>query len=386
MRIQTADGGWVRERNAARRLEEGEPVCVHSRLFAEGIAPEGVVSKPSARDVQRIRDSVLFEDEDCIVINKPSGLAVQGGSKIPKGKHLDRMMPHVVSAGTDVRLVHRLDRETSGCLVMAKSRGAATALATAFEEGRVEKLYVALVAGCIPKKSGMTSSYKPRRRQSLFLTRNDCAGVIRASLLKVGAPGGHDRVQCVPTSQGGLEASTRYRVLLDAAGDGEGRVSLVALWPESGRTHQLRVHCAERLGAGKKGEGGDGACYIIGDAKYGPKHHHLSVSSGANVVVTEQDRARREGEADHGRATSRGHNLSAEKVRLCLHALRIRLRWGEQSGTRGPTNTKAVSVRNEISCMARVPEHFITTAEKCGFFRRDVEQALDALMRKATAL
>ena len=167
VRIQTADGVWVRERNAARRLEEGEPVCVHSQLFAEGIAPESVVSKPPARDVERIRDAVLFEDEDCIVINKPSGLAVQGGSKIPKGKHLDRMMPHVVSAETDVRLVHRLDRETSGCLVMAKSRGAATAIATAFQEGRVEKLYVALVAGCITQKSGMTSPCKSRRRQSL---------------------------------------------------------------------------------------------------------------------------------------------------------------------------------------------------------------------------
>lgn len=209
------------------------------------------------------------------------------------------------------------------------------------------------------------------------------AGVIRASLLKVSAPGGHDRVQCVPTSQGGLEASTRYRVLLGTAGDGEKRVSLLALWPESGRTHQLRVHCAERLGAGKKGEGGDGACYIIGDAKYGPKHHHLSVSAGANVVVTEQDRARREDEADHGRATSRGHNLFAGKVRLCLHALRIRLRWGEQSGTRGPTSTRAASVRNEVSCIAPVPEHFIATAERCGISRRDVEEAVDALTRKA---
>lgn len=157
VKIQNRAGEWIKERDAARRLEEGESVCVHSRLFAEGIAP-GVISKPSARDVQRIRDAVLFEDDHCIVINKPSGIAVQGGSKIPAGKHLDRIMTHVVSAGTSVRLVHRLDRETSGCLVMAKSRGSAAALATAFQEGRVEKTYVALVAGHIPQKAGTSAS------------------------------------------------------------------------------------------------------------------------------------------------------------------------------------------------------------------------------------
>jgi len=156
VRVQRSDGAWVREKNAARRLVEGERVCVHSRLFAEGVAPRGgILAEPPARDVQRLRKAILYEDDDCVVINKPSGIAVQGGSKIPRGRHLDEMMSHVVGGDATVRLVHRLDRETSGCLVMAKSRCAAAELAAAFQEGRVEKMYVALVAGHIPRKTGM---------------------------------------------------------------------------------------------------------------------------------------------------------------------------------------------------------------------------------------
>jgi 23S rRNA-/tRNA-specific pseudouridylate synthase len=87
VKIQEPDGAWARERDSARRLEPGQLVHVHSQLFAAACnAPAN--SSPRAlglpnRDIQRVREAVLFENAECIVINKPSGVAVQGGSKIP---------------------------------------------------------------------------------------------------------------------------------------------------------------------------------------------------------------------------------------------------------------------------------------------------------------
>ena len=159
VRIENNDGVWLRETSPGRHLEAGVRVRVHSKLFAEGaegkfLGNGSVHAPPRTKDIQRVREAVLYEDEECIVINKPSGVAVQGGSKITAGRHLDAWMQHVVGGKEKPRLVHRLDRETSGCLVMAKTREAASALASAFKEGRVEKMYVALVAGCIPCNSG----------------------------------------------------------------------------------------------------------------------------------------------------------------------------------------------------------------------------------------
>lgn len=212
----------------------------------------------------------------------------------------------------------------------------------------------------------------------------------------MGAPGGHDRVQCVPTSRGGLEASTRYRVLLGTRSDSEARVSLVALWPENGRTHQLRVHCAERLGAGENGRGSAGACYILGDTKYGPRRHDQSVLSGARglrevlddesgeVGVTKRGSGSFQVQNEHrqGLAASRSHGViaeSSEKVRLCLHALCIKLRAGRLDGGRG---TATRPLRHEARHVAQVPEHFIFTAEQCGMSRRAVTEALTDLMRE----
>jgi 23S rRNA pseudouridine955/2504/2580 synthase len=166
VRIQDTNGAWIRETDCAHRLQEGQLVQVHSSLYAEDQGPElGSAYSPTIlpiRDIQRVRDAVLFENKDCVVINKPSGIAVQGGSKIPKGKHLDAWIQHAFggSPGEDKhmqkpRLVHRLDRETSGCLVVAKTREAAATLASAFQEGRVEKMYIALVAGHIEGETGL---------------------------------------------------------------------------------------------------------------------------------------------------------------------------------------------------------------------------------------
>jgi 23S rRNA-/tRNA-specific pseudouridylate synthase len=195
--------------------------------------------------------------------------------------------------------------------------------------------------------------------------------------MKMGAPGGHDRVQCIPRAQGGLEASTRYRVLLDTEGAGQGGVSLVALWPLQGRTHQLRVHCAEKLGAGKDG----GPCYILGDYKYGPWHQDLSSpyleaegDASPAAAATWHGSEDAGGEDGHDVLRTRSHVRQRHpKLRLCLHALRISVRlgphkdWGARPG----------SERSEISCIAHVPEHFMAAAERFGLSRQSVLRSLE---------
>ena len=328
--VQNSSGVWQRVRDPARRLDAGERVCVHSRLFTQDRAPDQCRANtpaPADRDVQRVRDAVLFEDDLCLVLNKPSGLAVQGGSKIPEGRHLDAWMAHV--AGRNMRLVHRLDRETSGCLVMAKTRVAAAALADAFKHGRATKMYVALVAGHLSRPSG----------------------TIDAALMKISAPGGQDRVCCVPAGQGGLAASTRFRVLLKATTPLDDHpVHLVALWPSQGRTHQLRVHCSERLGV-QGGASGARQSYIVGDAKYGPKSQCLP-------------------------APRNGRGQGTKKARLCLHALRLTVEWA--APTDGPADEAQLKTKGvrHLDCVAGLPAHMIATAEVLGLSRGDLQAAL----------
>jgi 23S rRNA pseudouridine955/2504/2580 synthase len=176
-------------------------------------------------DATALQARVLYRDETVIVIDKPPGLAVQGGSRTHR--HLDAMLDALAFAGDRPRLVHRLDKDTSGVLVLARSRAAAAHLAAAFRRACVHKLYWALVAGL------------PRPAQ----------GRIEVALAKRPAQGGEK----VVADEAGRPAATRYRVI-EAAGR---RAAWLALEPEGGRTHQLRVHCRS-LGTP-----------IVGDGKYG---------------------------------------------------------------------------------------------------------------------
>ena len=189
-------------------------------------------SEPSARDAKMIQARVLHRDDDVIVIDKPQGLAVQGGTKTDR--HLDGLLDALrFGAKERPRLVHRLDKDTSGALVLARHARAATKLAEAFRGKAARKIYWAAVVGT------------PEPRQ----------GRVDQRLAKLPGRLG-ERV--VPDEEG-KRAVTYYRTVAHA-GD---RVAWMALEPVTGRTHQLRAHCAA-LGTP-----------ILGDGKYGGAATHV---------------------------------------------------------------------------------------------------------------
>ena len=180
------------------------------------------------RDIAYAKSLVIYEDEEVLVINKPSGLAVQGGTKTTK--HVDRLLSAWGEGLERPRLVHRLDRDTSGVLVLGKTPGAAAKLSGAFARRRAEKTYWALVIGN-PKPS---------------------EGVMELHLAKKGIG---DREMIVPTDPkdpNGDPAETEFVTISRAAH----RVAWMALRPHTGRTHQLRAHM---LAMGHP---------ILGDPKY----------------------------------------------------------------------------------------------------------------------
>ena len=226
------DGGRVKP---GTRLETGQKV----RVPPLGDMPEARPPKPKRiiiedKDVREIQQSVLHRDDDIIVINKPAGLAVQGGTGT--SRHVDGMLDALrFGAGERPKLVHRLDRDTSGVLVLARNTQTARYLTECFRTKDVRKLYWALAVG-VPVPDD---------------------GLIDLRLLKSPGRGGE---KVVVDEVNGKRAISRYRVL-DHAGR---RASLLALEPLTGRTHQLRVHLAEALGTP-----------IAGDGKYGGSEAYL---------------------------------------------------------------------------------------------------------------
>ena len=185
-------------------------------------------SKLDPRDVAYIKSLVIYEDEEVLALNKPSGLAVQGGTKTTK--HVDRLLSAWGEGLERPRLVHRLDRDTSGVLVLGKTPGAAGKLAGAFAKRRAQKIYWALVAG-LPKPG---------------------QGVLELPLIKRGVGDREMVVPADPKDEGAEAAETEF-VTLSRAAD---KAAWMALWPHTGRTHQLRAHM---LAMGHP---------ILGDLKY----------------------------------------------------------------------------------------------------------------------
>jgi 23S rRNA pseudouridine955/2504/2580 synthase len=159
----------------------------------------------------------LHEDADVLVFNKPMGLAVQGGSGTVK--HVDGMLDVLRSRdGQRPRLVHRLDKDTAGCLLVAKTRFAAAALAKSFRSRAARKIYWALAAGVPKPRQGRISTYLAKEE------------VERDSFMRVARHG----------EEGASHAVTYYAVVETAAR----QLAWLSLKPVTGRTHQLRAHCA----------------------------------------------------------------------------------------------------------------------------------------------
>jgi len=210
---------------SSTRLETGQSVRVPPLPEVKSAPAAPRDARLSAADRDFIRSLVIYRDDDIIAINKPSGIAVQGGTKIKR--HIDGLLDGLrFDAKERPKLVHRLDRDTSGVLVLARNAFSAAALAKAFRGRDVEKTYWAIVAG-VPK---------PRR------------GEIDLALDKRGEAG-HEKM----AAGTGRRAITRYIVVENAGPD----AAWLALYPETGRTHQLRVHCSA-IGTP-----------IVGDRKYG---------------------------------------------------------------------------------------------------------------------
>jgi 23S rRNA pseudouridine955/2504/2580 synthase len=195
------NGGRIR---ADYKLQEGDEVRVPpARVRAEGDAP-------SDGFAAQVADRVIYEDKRLLVIDKPTGIAVHGGSGISHG--VIELLRHARPELRDLSLVHRLDRETSGCLVLAKKRSALRELHERFREGVVEKNYLALVIGDYQLGEQM----------------------IDAPLLVEHRRNGERHVV---VSRGGKSAQTRVQLSRTF-----GKYSLLQCAPKTGRTHQIRVH------------------------------------------------------------------------------------------------------------------------------------------------
>lgn len=183
-------------------------------------------------EIAWLESLVIWEDEDFLVLNKPGGLAAQGGSKTLK--HVDGYLQALGKIKKQrYRLVHRLDRDTSGVFVIAKTLEMATHLTALFKEGTVQKTYWAIVVN--HPKPGI--------------------GKIKVPLLKQGG----DKEKMIVDEKHGKKAVTVYRTVKKLIGRREPDLTWLELTPQTGRTHQLRVHC-EYMG-----------CPILGDGKYGGK-------------------------------------------------------------------------------------------------------------------
>ena len=200
------------------RLEAGQAIRIPP-LKLGAPKPESRLSAEDEKTRAFLKSITLHEDPDVLVLNKPFGLAVQGGSGTTR--HVDGMLEVLRAPGVDgqrPRLVHRLDKDTAGCLLVAKTRFAAAALAKTFRSRSARKIYWALTAG-VPK---------PRQgRISTFLAKEERE---EDSFMRIARHG----------EEGANHAVTYYAVV-ETAGSA---LAWISLKPVTGRTHQLRAHMA----------------------------------------------------------------------------------------------------------------------------------------------
>lgn len=226
----------------ATRLEAGATVRVPPLDLAA--APAKPAIKTSSGDALALRDMTLFEDKHVLVLNKPYGLAVQGGSGTTR--HIDGMLASLADTdGNRPVLVHRLDRDTSGVLLVAKSRRIAAELGEAFRSRQAKKIYWAVVEG-VPKPA--------QGRISLFLAKGPGMGDDRGRGKRPSSGRDIERMRIAAHGDEDAQHSITYYAIVDKVSP---RCAWLSMKPLTGRTHQLRAH-AEAIGTP-----------IFGDPKYG---------------------------------------------------------------------------------------------------------------------
>ncbi len=237
--------------DTATRLEEGNVVRVPPLTLDAPDVP--AVRRINPEDAEAIRRMTLYEDKHVLVLNKPCGLAVQGGSGTRH--HIDGMLASLADEkGNRPVLVHRLDRDTSGVLLIAKNRKIAAELGEVFRSRKAQKIYWALVEG-VPKPS--------QGRISLYLAKGPGMGDDRGAKPRRGeaakdVQANREKMRVAKHGEDDAQHSLTYYAIVDKIAP---KCAWLSMKPLTGRTHQLRAH-AEAIGHP-----------IFGDPKYGKEDH-----------------------------------------------------------------------------------------------------------------
>ncbi len=199
------------------RLEPGSSVRVPPLKLEQPTDRPRSAAKVEG-DAEFLRSLILYEDADMMILNKPFGLAVQGGSGTVR--HVDGLLEALTGPdGQRPRLVHRLDKDTAGCLIVAKTRLAAATLAKSFRSRAARKIYWALVAGVPRTRQGRVSTY----------------------LVKDEPTDADARMRVAKHGDEGASHALTYYATIDQAAQ---KLAWLSLKPVTGRTHQLRAHAA----------------------------------------------------------------------------------------------------------------------------------------------
>lgn len=211
---------------SSEKVKSGQLLQYSEKINFSNSTTDRKLNQVSENFYKTLYDQIYIKENDnYIALNKPSGLAVQGGSGIKY--NIDEMLQYKFGKNKTPKLIHRIDKDTSGLLLVAKDQISAKKFANYFKERKILKVYLALVSP-IPKIE---------------------SGTINSSLIKSGIEGNQ---KMIIDNDNGKVAITEYKVLNDIGS----RVGLIALYPKTGRTHQLRVHL-ESINAP-----------IMGDRKY----------------------------------------------------------------------------------------------------------------------